>query len=177
MDADPAKRNIFGVDRAPTRSWRTTASGVRQFGQQIIEWLGGKRIHPAWVVPGGVSEPLTAEVRDAILAGIPEAIATIERTLDWYKSDMLRWEDEADTFGNFRSRSWAWWTARATWTTTTAGCASSTPTARPRRPASTPTRTRLHRRGGRAVVVPEVAVLQADGLPGRHLPRRARWRA
>ena len=23
---------------------------LRKFGQQIIEWLGGKRIHPAWIV-------------------------------------------------------------------------------------------------------------------------------
>ena len=32
---------------------------------------------------------------------------------------------------------------------------------------------RLHRRGRRALVVPEVAVLQAARLPGGHLPRRA----
>ena len=27
---------------------------LRQFGQRVIELLGGKRIHPAWAVPGGV---------------------------------------------------------------------------------------------------------------------------
>ncbi len=32
---------------------------LRQFGQQVIELLGGKRIHPGWVVPGGVNEPLS----------------------------------------------------------------------------------------------------------------------
>ena len=31
---------------------------------QIIALLGGKRIHSAWVVPGGVSEPLSAEKRE-----------------------------------------------------------------------------------------------------------------
>ncbi len=46
---------------------------------------------------------LTAEVRDRILAGVPEAIAAIERAIAWYKPDMIRWEEEAATFGNFRS--------------------------------------------------------------------------
>ena len=27
---------------------------LRQFGQRIIELVGGKRIHPAWGAPGGV---------------------------------------------------------------------------------------------------------------------------
>ena len=54
-------------------------------------------------MPGGVSQPLTAEVRDRILAGVPEAIAAVERAIAWYKTDMVRWEEEAATFGNFRS--------------------------------------------------------------------------
>ena len=79
MDADPAKRNIFGVlEKKPELA--RDGIRLRQFGQQIIERLGGKRIHPAWVVPGGVSEPLTQSNRDAILAAIPEALAIAERT-------------------------------------------------------------------------------------------------
>ena len=31
---------------------------LRQFGQEIIEALGGRKIHPAWGVPGGVRDPL-----------------------------------------------------------------------------------------------------------------------
>ena len=86
-----------------SRVWRATASGSASFGQQIIEWLGGKRIHPAWIVPGGVDAPLTAETRDRILSTIPEAIAAIERALAWFKSTLLRWADEAATFGDFPS--------------------------------------------------------------------------
>ena len=37
---------------------------LRRFGQHIIELLGNKRIHPGWVVPGGVTEPLSAAKRD-----------------------------------------------------------------------------------------------------------------
>ena len=100
MDADPATSNIFGVaDRNP----EIARNGIRlrQFGQQIIERLGGKRIHPAWIVPGGVSEPLTQQNRDAILAGIPEALKIVEHTLDWFKSIREKFREEITTFGNF----------------------------------------------------------------------------
>src|ERR1041385_447029 len=74
MDSDPAERNIFGVmERHPDLA--RDGIRLRQFGQQVIEWMAGKRIHPAWVVPGGVSEPLAADDRDRILAGVPRAPA------------------------------------------------------------------------------------------------------
>ena len=68
---------------------------VRRFGQEIIERLGGKRIHPAWVVPGGVSAPLEPEQRDAILADVPDARARARRTLEWFKANLASWAEEA----------------------------------------------------------------------------------
>jgi NAD-reducing hydrogenase large subunit len=102
FDADPARRNIIALAREHPELARDGVA-VRRFGQQIIEWLGGKRIHPSWVVPGGVSSPLTAEVRDRILATIPDAMAAVERALAWYTSALVRWEEEASVFGDFRS--------------------------------------------------------------------------
>jgi NAD-reducing hydrogenase large subunit len=102
MDADPAERNIFGVFEKHPQLARDGVR-LRQFGQQIIEWLGGKRIHPAWVVPGGVSAPVTAERRDQILATIPEALAIARRSLDWFKGEIDRFRDEIRTFANFPS--------------------------------------------------------------------------
>jgi NAD-reducing hydrogenase large subunit len=102
FDADPAIRNIIGVARQQPELARD-GIGVRKFGQQIIEWLGGKRIHPSWIVPGGVDAPLTAETRDRIQATVPDAVAAIRRALDWYKSELLRWEEDAAHFGSFRS--------------------------------------------------------------------------
>ncbi|CAG0949881.1 MAG: Ni/Fe hydrogenase subunit alpha [Anaerolinea sp.] len=99
MDADVAKRNIFGVIQSNPQLARDGIR-LRQFGQQVIEWLAGKRIHPAWVVPGGVSAPLSAENREKILAAIPEALATIQRTLDWYKGVLDNFREEARLFGN-----------------------------------------------------------------------------
>jgi NAD-reducing hydrogenase large subunit len=102
FDADPAVRNIIGVARANPQLARDGVA-VRRFGQQIIEWLGGKRIHPAWVVPGGVDAPLVAETRDRIMSTIPDTIAAIERAIVWYKSALVQWADEAASFGEFRS--------------------------------------------------------------------------
>lgn len=102
MDADPAKTNLWGVyERDP----QLARDGIRlrQFGQQIIERLGGKRIHPAWVVPGGVSEPLSQQDRDAILSTVPEAITIAERTLAWFKRTTEGFREEIMTFGNFPS--------------------------------------------------------------------------
>ncbi|HWP40190.1 MAG TPA: nickel-dependent hydrogenase large subunit, partial [Tepidisphaeraceae bacterium] len=49
MDADPARRNIFGVLEQNPELARDGIR-LRQIGQTIIEILGGKRIHPAWTV-------------------------------------------------------------------------------------------------------------------------------
>jgi NAD-reducing hydrogenase large subunit len=100
MDSDPAARNIFGVVQA-NPAMAKDGVRLRQFGQQIIEWLAGKRIHPAWVVPGGVGSPLTAENRDRILAGIPEALGIATRALDWFKNEMERFREEIRSFANF----------------------------------------------------------------------------
>jgi len=102
MDSDPAKRNIFGV---AAHSPELARDGVRlrQFGQEIIELLGGKRIHPAWVVPGGVSEPLKVEYRDQILKSIPEAKDIVVRSLGWFKRQLENFREEIRTFANFPS--------------------------------------------------------------------------
>jgi NAD-reducing hydrogenase large subunit len=102
MDGDPARRNLFGIAETHPQIARDGIR-MRQFGQQITEWLAGKRIHPAWVVPGGVSEPLSTANRDRILAAIPEAMTIAQRTLDWFKSVMDGFREEIRSFGNFPS--------------------------------------------------------------------------
>jgi len=100
LDADPATTNLFGVaEKNPVLA--LDGIRLRQFGQQIIERLGGKRIHPAWVVPGGVSEPLTDKNRDAILGALPEALQIAERTVEWFKGVCEKLREEIATFGNF----------------------------------------------------------------------------
>ena len=102
LDSNPAKRNILGVIESHPQLAKDGIA-LRKFGQEIIAMLGGKRIHPAWAVPGGVSEPLSEEKRERILSMIPEAAALIERTLSWFKEILEQFRDEIRIFGNFPS--------------------------------------------------------------------------
>jgi NAD-reducing hydrogenase large subunit len=102
MEADPKVRNILGVAAAKPELGRA-GIGLRRFGQSMIEILGNKRIHPGWVIPGGVTEPLEPAKRDKILAMIPEAYANIGLALGAYKQIAGKFGAEIEVFGNFPS--------------------------------------------------------------------------
>jgi len=101
-DTPVEKRNIFGLVAADPKLARAGIR-LRQFGQEIIEILGGKKIHPAWAVPGGVRSSLTTEGRNRILAWLPEAFATTKLALDLFKKTLKSYAKEAQIFGNFPS--------------------------------------------------------------------------
>jgi NAD-reducing hydrogenase large subunit len=101
-DTDIAKRNVFGLlEKDPG----LTRAGIRlrQFGQEVIEMLGGKKVHPSWAVPGGVRNGLPAGGRERILAWLPEAFATARTALDLFKGLLDHLEAEVQIFGNFPS--------------------------------------------------------------------------
>ncbi len=97
-DSDPVKRNIFGVMRADPQLAKNGIR-LRQIGQTIIEILGGKKIHPTWVVPGGVNEALTEEKRQAMLAMMPDALRIAKETYAFFKTLVPKFKDEAEHFG------------------------------------------------------------------------------
>ena len=100
MESDPAARHIFGVVAARPDLGRA-GMRLRRFGQHIIELLGKKRIHPGWVVPGGVTEPLEPAKRDEILKMIPQAYADICLALNTYKQIADSFKAEIEVFANF----------------------------------------------------------------------------
>ncbi len=102
FDSDPAHRNIFGVLKADPQMVRDGIR-LRQIGQTMIQILGGKKIHPGWMVPGGVNEPLTAEKRDEMLALVPEGLQIAERTYEFFKHLSGKFKHEAENFGNFHT--------------------------------------------------------------------------
>jgi NAD-reducing hydrogenase large subunit len=101
-DAPPAKRNVFGLI-ASNADLARAGIRLRQFGQEIVEVLGGKKIHPSWAVPGGVRSALTAEGRDKIRAWMPEAFATTQVAFDLFKKTLASHRREVQIFGNFPS--------------------------------------------------------------------------
>src|SRR5512139_720735 len=80
-ETSPQTRNVFGLIQANPELARAGIR-LRQFGQEVIEVLGGKKIHPAWAVPGGVRSPLSLEGRDRIRSWLPEAFATTQTALN-----------------------------------------------------------------------------------------------
>lgn len=102
MDSDPQKRNILGLIEAHPEMAKDGIR-LRQIGQSIIETVSGKKIHPAWVIPGGVGRPLEVAQRDAIAAMLPEALEIISRTLVLFKQSLEKHREEIRTFANFPS--------------------------------------------------------------------------
>ena len=99
MDSDPALRNVLGlIDKYPEIA--RDGISLRKFGQQVIEGLAKERIHPSWIVPGGVNVPMQIEVRDKALAGLPDAKATLRRTLKSFKGMLDQFKEEIENFGN-----------------------------------------------------------------------------
>ena len=71
--------------------------------RRMINLGCGRRIHPAWVVPGGVSAPLAAQKRDQILALLPDAAAALDRTVDRFRRAFQSFPEEMSSFANFPS--------------------------------------------------------------------------
>jgi NAD-reducing hydrogenase large subunit len=102
-ESDPARRNIFGL-MAANPDLARAGIRLRQFGQQILELLGGRKINAAWAVPGGVRTALSTEAEAWIRERLPEAKATVALALDLYKKLLDGpLEREQRVFGDFPS--------------------------------------------------------------------------
>ena len=101
-DTPQPQRNVFGLIAA-NKELARAGIRLRQFGQEIIEILGDKKIHPAWAVPGGVRSALSEEGRAKIRAWLPEAYATTKVAFDLWEKTMQTHQREIQIFGNFPS--------------------------------------------------------------------------
>ena len=100
MDSDPASRNVLGVIAGHPELAREGIE-LRKFGLLIVEGLAQERVHPSWIVPGGVATPLSSVVRDRILSELPAAKGIAERTLQFFKGALDRYKEEIEFFGSF----------------------------------------------------------------------------
>lgn len=102
MDHDPASRNVFGLIREHPEIARRGIR-LRQYGQEVIAHVAGRRIHAAWAVPGGVGAPLSEEDRAHLLEGVDEATQTALDTLETFTDLLDRFAREVEAFGSFPS--------------------------------------------------------------------------
>jgi NAD-reducing hydrogenase large subunit len=100
MDYDPAKRNIAGLLEEHPEALRDGIA-LRKFGQQVIERLAKERVHPSWIVAGGVNAEIDPHQREKILAELPSAMAIVRRTLELWKKTLDQFPDEIESFSNF----------------------------------------------------------------------------
>ena len=99
MDSDPASRNVLGVIAGHPELARDGIE-LRKFGLQIIEGLAQERVHPSWIVPGGVaSSACRCHCATAFLPNCPgQAIA--DRTLRFFKGALDNYKEEIEFFGS-----------------------------------------------------------------------------
>ena len=102
MDAPPEQRNIFSLLERDAGFLRRGIR-LRQFGQRVIELVGGKKIHPGWSGPGGVHRQFTSAQRDEVLTWIPESVESLAMALDRLKGLLDSFQNEVEHMGNFPS--------------------------------------------------------------------------
>lgn len=102
FDCPPESRNIFGIIAANPDIARKGIR-LRQFGQDVIAAVGGRKIHPDVCVPGGMNRALKTEDRDSLLQRVAEAKENtrlgIKLLLDYCGKN----REFVDSFGSFPS--------------------------------------------------------------------------
>jgi NAD-reducing hydrogenase large subunit len=98
MDSDPATRNVLGIIAKHPELAREGIE-LRKFGLMIVEGLAQERVHPSWVVPGGVGSPLPPQLRDRILAELPAARTIARQTLTFFKAVLEDYKEDISKFG------------------------------------------------------------------------------
>jgi len=95
--SDPAKRNIVGVIEANPELAKK-AIRLRQIGQNIIDRVGGRPIHPVTAIPGGMSKALSHEDRFIMGKEIDEAIELAQLSLQVGKGINEKYADVIPRF-------------------------------------------------------------------------------
>jgi len=102
FDAPKEDRNIFKMMQTHPQMAKDGIN-LRAFGQKIIKELGGKRVHPTNIIPGGVSQKIQESQKQMILEQIPNAMKIAQETLNFFKTNLHKFQKEIDSFANFPS--------------------------------------------------------------------------
>jgi len=100
LDSAPEQRNLVGLMHHD-KEFARGGIRLRQFGQSLIEALGGKKIHPAWAVAGGVRGGLAEERRSEFLQRIPESLQVARQGLELFRQLLSNFQAERDSFGDY----------------------------------------------------------------------------
>jgi F420-non-reducing hydrogenase large subunit len=88
-DAPKEQRNILGIIQKVGMEVAGKVLKMRRDGHDLIEMIGGRRVHPNWAVPGGVSRGITEEQRRIIEERGREAVEFARFSLDLFHQVVL----------------------------------------------------------------------------------------
>jgi len=88
-ESDPAERNILGVIHKVGVDIGKQVIACRKRNHEVIQWLGGRGIHPVAGLPGGWSVAVTEEMREKIEAIARENIEFAEFSLKLFDDIVL----------------------------------------------------------------------------------------
>ena len=101
-DSDPALRNVVGIAQANPDLARK-AIRLRQIGQNIVDRVGGRSIHPVTAIPGGMSRALSHEDRFNSNHDLPEALELAKLAVEVGKGVFEKYGDIVPRFASFKS--------------------------------------------------------------------------
>jgi len=89
-DAPKAERNILGVVNKVGLEIGGQVIKMRHVGHSLIQLMGGRRVHPNWGLPGGVSRGITEEERREIEAAGRDAVEFAKFSLQLFDKLVLK---------------------------------------------------------------------------------------
>jgi len=95
-DTEPTRRNLFGVlhQLGPELARRVLNHRVQN--HEVVELLGGRKIHPVAALPGGWSRRVTEEMRDRILEVATRNVEFAMECLRLYQDDVIGRSDHLE---------------------------------------------------------------------------------
>ncbi|MBK9126384.1 MAG: Ni/Fe hydrogenase subunit alpha [Phycisphaerales bacterium] len=88
-EAPPAERNILGLIQKVGLDIAGKVLKMRRDGHHLIEMIGGRKVHPNWGLPGGVSRGITEEQRREIEALGRDAVEFAQFSLRLFNDVVL----------------------------------------------------------------------------------------
>jgi F420-non-reducing hydrogenase large subunit len=95
-EAEDDQRNLFGVLREMGPDFARRVLASRSNNHEVIELLGGRRIHPVAALPGGWSRHVTEQMRERILEVAEENVAFAQDCLRLYQEQVVSRPDHLE---------------------------------------------------------------------------------
>jgi NAD-reducing hydrogenase large subunit len=100
--SDPALRNVVGIAQADPELAKK-AIRLRQIGQDTIDRVGGRPIHPVTAIPGGMSRPLSHEDRFHSSKDMDEAVELAKLAISIGKGVYEKYADLVPKFAPIKT--------------------------------------------------------------------------